>query len=114
MRQRRSATHGCTGAWARRRRSFARIEAVDCGRSSTAAQGAADQSPNTELTFIELALVDGDGKSVGFVSYSVTAPDGKVFSGMLDAGGRARIDGVAKGNCEVRFPEFHGADWSAA
>ena len=70
--------------------------------------------PPADSTFIELQLVDLEGKPVAFASYSVTASDGKVFSGGLDADGFARIEGVAKGSCKVTFPDFHGDEWSAA
>jgi hypothetical protein len=35
-----------------------------------------------------------------------------MFSGVLDARGRARVDGVPEGSCQVTFPELHGDDWS--
>jgi len=78
------------------------------------ASGAAGSDPPADGTFIELELVDTDGKPVAFASYSVTASDGKVVSGALDAEGRARIEGVAQGSCKVTFPDFHGDEWSAA
>ncbi|HEY0993348.1 MAG TPA: hypothetical protein VGD80_40125, partial [Kofleriaceae bacterium] len=95
------------------------------GSSSSAAGGAAAAaardttdsqaapSEQIEQSFIELELVDTEQRPVAFASYSVTDADGNVFTGMLDADGRARIDGVAKGSCKVTFPDFHDDEWSA-
>jgi phage baseplate assembly protein gpV len=88
--------------------------AARAGRAAPVPDSTADHTPNVELTFVELSLVDTEGDPVGFASYSVTGADGAVFSGVLDASGHARIDGIAKGNCRVTFPEFHGDDWNVA
>lgn len=78
------------------------------------AAAAAEPAPVVPTTFVELQLVDTDGKPVAFASYRVTASDGTVFSGVLDADGCVRVDGVAQGTCRVTFPEYHADDWSAA
>jgi phage baseplate assembly protein gpV len=57
-------------------------------------------------TFIELKLVDAEGKPVPSANYRITAPDGAVFSGALDGDGHARIDGIASGTCQVTFPQL--------
>lgn len=76
--------------------------------------GASAPSVDPNKTFIELELVDTDGLPVAFAGYSVTASDGTVFSGTLDADGHIYIEGVTKGSCKMTFPDFHGNDWSAA
>jgi phage baseplate assembly protein gpV len=67
-----------------------------------------------EKSFIELELVDTAGVAVAFASYVVTDSGRASFSGVLDADGRARVEGIAVGACTVSFPEFHADDWSAA
>jgi uncharacterized Zn-binding protein involved in type VI secretion len=72
-----------------------------------------EETDSLDKTFIELELVDVRGHPVGYASYRVTASDGAVFSGIVDSQGRARINGVARGSCQVTFPELHGDDWDA-
>jgi phage baseplate assembly protein gpV len=98
-----------------------RVAGSSRGGGAASSQSSADSGPPadaasvaSDTSFIELELVDTDGKPVAFASYVVTASDATSFSGVLDAEGRARIDGIVKGNCTVTFPEFHGDDWSAA
>jgi phage baseplate assembly protein gpV len=64
-----------------------------------------------ETSFIELELVDPEGEPVAFASYLVTGSDRNEFSGILDAKGRARVEGLVPGNCTVTFPELDGDDW---
>lgn len=56
------------------------------------------------LTFIEIALRDDDGYPIGDETFEVDLPDGRVWSGKLDAAGCARVDGIPRGHCVVRFP----------
>jgi phage baseplate assembly protein gpV len=81
--------------------------------SPAAASAVQAASRSTRLTFVELKVVDGDGRPVPFVRYRVTGSDGATFSGAVDASGRARIDGIPEGVCQVSFPDLHGDDWSA-
>lgn len=82
--------------------------------SSAGMTGDRSPSPSSRLAFIELELVDTDGKPVRFARYRVTGSDGAMFSGTLDAKGRARVDGLPEGTCQVTFPDFHGDDWIAS
>jgi hypothetical protein len=67
-------------------------------------------------TFIEIELVDDESppKPVAFRRYRVELPDYSTREGMLDARGRARIDGIDPGTCKVSFPDFSDDDWRAA
>lgn len=56
-------------------------------------------------SWIELALLDPDGKPVPDERYWIQLPDGAVREGRLDASGKARVEGIAPGECEVRFPD---------
>jgi uncharacterized protein (DUF2345 family) len=46
--------------------------------------------------------------------YEITLPNGEVITGNLDAGGRARIDGIDEGTCKVEFPTVDPERWARA
>ena len=47
--------------------------------------------------------------------YEIKLPDGEtVDSGTLDGNGRARVEGIDPGQCEVTFPELDGDSWASA
>ncbi|SDY04333.1 hypothetical protein SAMN03159474_04470 [Pseudomonas sp. NFACC08-1] len=58
------------------------------------------------LTFVEIELLDMQGQPVAGESYVIALPNGTQHSGVLDAFGRARVDGLDPGNCQVTFPEL--------
>jgi hypothetical protein len=65
-------------------------------------------------TWIEIRLVDQDGKPVSHQSYELKLPDGSMRKGTLDEDGRARYDGIDPGNCTVCFPDIDGREWKPA
>ncbi len=65
-------------------------------------------------SWIEIELVDKDGKPVPGEKYRITLPDGSVAQGTLGSNGQARVDGIEDGQCQVCFPELDGAIWSRA
>jgi hypothetical protein len=68
--------------------------------------------PTTTATFIEIALVDEQGRPVPFERYLVTLPDGTERRGRLDERGLARIDPIRPaGACDITFPDIHGDEW---
>jgi phage baseplate assembly protein gpV len=88
------------------------ISAAPFGSTPDTAGAVPPPATGAKLSFVELELVDSDGQPVPFARYEVTGSDGAMFSGALDARGRARVDGVPEGSCEVTFPGLHGDDWS--
>lgn len=66
----------------------------------------------TKTSWIEVALVDEDGRPVPYQRYRVIAPDGKVREGFLDAKGLARVSGIDPGTCRITFPEFDKEVWN--
>jgi hypothetical protein len=62
-------------------------------------------------SWVVIQLVDDDGLPVPGAKYRVELPDGRVVEGTLDRNGRARVEGIADGECQVSFPDFDGADW---
>jgi hypothetical protein len=79
---------------------------------SRAQRPTADKSK--ELTWIEIQLIDADGKPVTGMPYEIKLPDGSIQSGKLDVVGRGRHEQIPPGQCEVRFPELDGGDWKPA
>lgn len=77
------------------------------GSSSSVKAFKPDTDPNAppKTGWIEVVLVDMDGKPFPGEAYSITLPDGSVASGTLDAKGFVRVEGFDPGACQVSFPK---------
>ncbi len=65
-------------------------------------------------SWVEIELKDSEGNPMAGESYRVIAADGRVLDGTLDSEGKARVQGVKKGQCKVTFPNLHADDWKQA
>lgn len=75
-------------------------------------QSADDDGPEKQA-WIEIELVDEEGKPVAGEGYSLTLPDGQtVAAGTLDEKGCARLDGIDPGSCKVTFPRLDQKAWT--
>jgi len=72
------------------------------------------ETKDKKLSWIEIELVDEEGKPVPSEKYEVELPDGHKKQGMLDSEGRARVDGIDPGTCKVSFLSRDGKDWKKA
>ena len=64
--------------------------------------------------WVEIELVDQDGKPVPGVKYAITLPDGSTMApGTTDDKGKARVDGIDPGTCKVTFPDLDKDAWKA-
>ena len=70
-----------------------------------------DAAEEEEKAWVEVELLDNDGNPVPGEKYEVKLPDGSVKTGTLDGNGKARVDGVEPGNCEITFPEYDQETW---
>jgi hypothetical protein len=70
-------------------------------------------SSSATVDWLEIKVVDSDGKPVPGVLYSVTTADGTNVQGRVDQKGFARLDGLTSGNCTVTFPEVDRAEMQA-
>ena len=61
--------------------------------------------------WIAIELKDEDGDPVAGAAYEITLPDGQVNSGKLDDKGKARVDGIKPGYCQISFPEIDAREW---
>lgn len=69
-------------------------------------QAAQEQPAAEETHFIEIELVDDDGKPVANASYVIELPDGSQRTGRTDGEGKAKITGIDPGTAKVSFPDF--------
>jgi hypothetical protein len=60
-----------------------------------------------EKTWIEVRLVDDKQRPVPGEAYRIVLPDSAIMEGSLDQDGRARIEGIIAGQCQVTFPNLH-------
>jgi len=70
-------------------------------RSSVGDLAVAPESDNTH--YVEVEFADADGKPLPGVMYELTAPDGRIHKGTLDSSGKARVDRLPEGTCELTF-----------
>jgi hypothetical protein len=75
---------------------------------------AREEEPEELPAFLAIELVDAEGKPVPNARYRVTATDGSVKEGRLDADGRARVEPIPPGLCRVAFPALDSGAWDAA
>ena len=54
------------------------------------------------------------GQPVAYERYRVTAPDGTVREGFLNAKGLGRVDGIDPGTCKITFPNLDKDAWEPA
>lgn len=70
--------------------------------------------PEPETTWIEIELVDPNGKPAANERYKLTLPDGSVKWGRLDNEGKARVERLQPGNCQVTFPDRDEQVWDVS
>ena len=64
-----------------------------------------------ETTWIEIELMDPDGNPVPNEQFKITYADGSVKYGRLDQDGKARIEKLQPGTCQVTFPNRDEEVW---
>ena len=62
-------------------------------------------------TWISIALKDHQGKPAAGERYMIHLPDGTTEHGMLDAQGKARVEGIDPGTAKVSFPDMDDEKW---
>jgi len=89
---------------------------VDQRRGRDESPPPAPPPPSTERrkTWIEIELVDESGRPVPDERFAMELTDGSRKEGRLDGSGRARVDGIDPGTCEVWFPDRDASEWRLA
>jgi len=95
--------------------SFPDIDESLGGGGNNRGPGAAsaNKANEKETLWFDIELLDDAGNPVPNARYRVEAADGKIILGTLDSEGKARVDGIAKGEAKVTFPDIDGDSWSA-
>lgn len=70
-----------------------------------------DQTRSDRKVWVEIELLDDDGQPVPNEPYRIELPDGSATEGSTDDLGRARVDGIDPGNCNVTFPSLDQSSW---
>ena len=75
-----------------------------------------DEENKKKTSWIALELVyESNGKPVAGMAYEVTLPDGKtVAGGSTDEKGKARVDHIDPGSCQISFPTLDKEAWEDA
>ena len=97
---------------------FVRLDNIPCGTCIVRFPGTDEHEfqaktvlPAEKTEWIEIELLDDAGQPLAGEVFSVDLPDGRNQQGTLDKQGRARIDGIPRGVCVVRFPDIDAADF---
>jgi hypothetical protein len=61
--------------------------------------------------WVEIILVDMEGKPVPGVKYRITPPGGQPVEGRLNEHGQAGLYQIEPGNCKVTFPDLDKDAW---
>jgi hypothetical protein len=75
------------------------------------AGGGAAPSPVESKHWIEIELHTDSGEPMAGARYRIRKPDGSAAEGTLDGAGRARLDGLEPGTCQVSFPDIDKGEW---
>jgi hypothetical protein len=71
----------------------------------------AKKEEEKKKAWIEIMLVDMEGKPVPGVRYRITQPGGEITEGNLNQFGQAGVYQIDPGNCKITFPELDGEAW---
>jgi hypothetical protein len=61
--------------------------------------------------WIEIILVDAEGKPMPGVRYRITPPGGAPVEGRLNEHGQAGLYSIDPGNCKITFPDLDKDAW---
>ncbi len=61
--------------------------------------------------WIEIILVDAEGKPMPGVRYRITPPGGAPVEGRLNEHGQAGLYQIEPGNCKITFPDLDKEAW---
>jgi len=97
---------------------WARLDGIPCGqcivrfpRIDRQFVQPAGTHPPGKTAWLEIVLLDAEKRPVAQEPYSVKLSDGSMQTGKLDTNGRARLNGIPPGTCQVRFPGIDRGDF---
>ena len=65
-------------------------------------------------TWIEISLVDAEGRAIAGERFAIEMPDGSLAEGTTGPDGAAKLRGVPAGTCRISFPRLDAALWDRA
>ncbi|HRH41119.1 MAG TPA: hypothetical protein PKY82_05700 [Pyrinomonadaceae bacterium] len=71
----------------------------------------AQEKPKDKKAWIEIILVDAEGKPMPNVKYRITPPSGAPVEGRLNEHGQAGLYQIEPGNCKITFPDLDKDAW---
>lgn len=71
----------------------------------------APEKQKEKNAWIEIILVDMEGKPVPGVKYRITPPGGEPVEGNLNEHGQAGLYMIEPGNCKITFPDLDKDAW---
>lgn len=81
--------------------------------ASTPAPAAASRpvelAPAPSKTWVEIVLKDDKGVAIAGEEYWICDAEGNEHTGTTDSAGKARVDGIISGSCQVAFPKIDGS-----
>jgi hypothetical protein len=78
---------------------------------SPAAAAQEPEEKKQKTAWVEIILVDAEGKPVPGARYRFTLPDGEVKEGTLNEHGQAGFYQIEPGNCKITFPDLDKDAW---
>jgi len=88
--------------------------AAASGAGAGGAAAAAGETATKKTDWIEIKLVDQEGKPVPGEKYRVELPDGSIRQGVLNSEGVAWEGNLDPGTCKITFPDLDGTEWRRA
>src|SRR5262245_14172990 len=64
------------------------------------------EKPKEKKAWIEIILVDAEGKPMPGVKYRITPPGAAPVEGRLNEHGQAGVYNIEPGNCKITFPDL--------
>ena len=92
----------------------ARYTSVGVGEGEPAPASTPRPAKSPQATWIEVQLLDENGKPVPNAKYQVELSDGSTRSGTLNQQGSVRFEDIDPGDCQVSFPEIDANEWNPA
>lgn len=65
-----------------------------------------------DTDWIEIQLLDEEGRGISGQRYLVVLPDGRERRGFTDSLGSARLTRIPSGSCKVSFPDLDAKAWA--
>ena len=69
------------------------------------------EKPKEKKAWIEIILVDNEGKPMPGVKYRITPPGGAPTEGRLNEHGQAGLYEIEPGSCKITFPGLDKETW---